>query len=62
MRKQYTSIIVKAEAEAKIDNLVGREINKMEKEGWNYVGFHTSKVLDNNFNFKEWRCQIVFNK
>lgn len=62
MRKQYTSIIVKAMEEAKIDNLVGKEIDKMEKEGWNYVGFHTSKVLDNNFNFKEWRCQIVFNK
>ena len=62
MRKQYTSIIVKAVEEAKIDNLVGKEIDKMEKEDWNYVGFHTSKVLDNNFNFKEWRCQIVFNK
>ena len=62
MRKQYTSIIVKALEEAKIDNLVGKEIDKMEKEGWNYVGFHTSKVLDNNFNFKEWRCQIVFNR
>ena len=62
MRKQYTSIIVKAEAEAQIDNLVGKQIDKMEKEGWTYIGFHTSKVLDNNFNFKEWRCQIVFNK
>ena len=62
MRKQYTSIIVKAEAEAKIDNLVGREINKMEKEGWTYIDFHTSRVLDSNFKFKEWRCQIVFNR
>lgn len=62
MRKQYTSIIVKAEVEAKIDNLVGKEIDRMEKEGWKYIGFHTSKVLDNNFKFKEWRCQIVFNR
>ena len=62
MKKQCTSIIVKAVEEAKIDNLVGKEIDRMEKEGWKYIGFHTSKVLDNNFNFKEWRCQIVFNK
>ena len=62
MRKQYTSIIVKAEVETKIDNLVGKEIDRLEKEGWKYIGFHTSKVLDNNFKFKEWRCQIVFNR
>ena len=62
MRKQYTSIIIKAVEEAKIDNLVGKEIDRMEKEGWKYIGFHTSKVLNNNFKFKEWRCQLVFNR
>ena len=62
MKKQCRSIIVKAVEEAKIDNLVGKEIDRMEKEGWKYIGFHTSKVLDNNFKFKEWRCQIVFNR
>ena len=62
MRKQCTSIIVKAAEEAKIDNLVGKAIDKMQKEGWTYIGFHTSKVLDNNFKFKEWECQIVFNR
>ena len=41
MRKQYTSIIIKAVEEAKIDNLVGKEIDRMEKEGWKYIGFHT---------------------
>ena len=62
MKKQCTSIVVEAVEEAKIDNLVGREIDKMQKDGWTYIGFHTSKVLDNNFKFKEWECQIVFNK
>ena len=54
MKKQCTSIIVKAVEEAKIDNLVGKAIDKMQKDGWTYIGLHTSKVLDNNLKFKEW--------